>query len=133
MNDWRARANCIDVPKAVFYPGDLNRTGPITEAIRENAVLAVVAGVDLADVAEQYGVTVRLVRYWITMDGRRANTRRTTVRPGVEAARVICAGCEVRTQCLEAALAADEQHGIWGGLTPEERRAEVRRRNRGVA
>ncbi len=34
----------------------------------------------------------------------------------------ICASCEVRAQCLEYALANDERHGVWGGLSEHERR-----------
>jgi WhiB family redox-sensing transcriptional regulator len=34
----------------------------------------------------------------------------------------ICAGCDVRTECLEYALIHDERFGIWGGLTEAERR-----------
>lgn len=37
-------------------------------------------------------------------------------------AKRICAGCEVRSQCLEYALANDERFGIWGGLSERERR-----------
>lgn len=37
------------------------------------------------------------------------------------AAKSICRGCEVRVQCLNYALANEEPHGIWGGLTPRER------------
>lgn len=37
-------------------------------------------------------------------------------------AKAICAGCEVRDECLEGADERDERHGIWGGLTPTERR-----------
>jgi WhiB family redox-sensing transcriptional regulator len=37
-------------------------------------------------------------------------------------AKRICAGCEVRTECLEYALAFDERFGIWGGLSERERR-----------
>lgn len=37
-------------------------------------------------------------------------------------AKKICASCEVRTQCLEYALANDERFGIWGGLSERERR-----------
>lgn len=33
----------------------------------------------------------------------------------------ICRGCEVRIPCLEYALDNGESHGIWGGLSPEER------------
>jgi len=37
-------------------------------------------------------------------------------------AKKICSSCEVRTQCLEYALANDERFGIWGGLSERERR-----------
>ena len=37
-------------------------------------------------------------------------------------AKRICAGCEVRAECLEYALAFDERFGIWGGLSERERR-----------
>jgi len=37
-------------------------------------------------------------------------------------AKRICVGCDVRTQCLEYALAHDERFGIWGGLSERERR-----------
>lgn len=44
-------------------------------------------------------------------------------------AKSVCAGCEVRTQCLDHALAIGELwHGIWGGMSPAERRAEAGRR-----
>ena len=37
-------------------------------------------------------------------------------------AKRICSGCEVRSECLEYALAHDERFGIWGGLSERERR-----------
>ena len=37
-------------------------------------------------------------------------------------AKKVCASCEVRAECLEYALAADERYGIWGGLAEQERR-----------
>lgn len=37
-------------------------------------------------------------------------------------AKRVCAACEVRAQCLEAALRNDERFGIWGGLSERERR-----------
>jgi WhiB family redox-sensing transcriptional regulator len=37
-------------------------------------------------------------------------------------AKKICLGCEVRSECLEYALAHDERFGIWGGLSERERR-----------
>ena len=37
-------------------------------------------------------------------------------------AKKVCLSCDVRTQCLEYALANDERFGIWGGLSERERR-----------
>ncbi len=42
-------------------------------------------------------------------------------------AKKICTSCEVRSECLEYALANDERFGIWGGLSERERR-KLRRR-----
>lgn len=42
-------------------------------------------------------------------------------------AKKICVGCEVRSECLEYALANDERFGIWGGLSERERRRVKRR------
>lgn len=33
-----------------------------------------------------------------------------------------CRGCPVRVDCAAAALAQDERHGIWGGLTARQRK-----------
>lgn len=35
----------------------------------------------------------------------------------------VCLDCSVRTQCLEFALATKEKYGVWGGMTPEQRKA----------
>lgn len=35
--------------------------------------------------------------------------------------REICAGCEVRAECADAAVAVGEPWGIWGGLDASER------------
>lgn len=37
-------------------------------------------------------------------------------------AKKICLSCEVRSECLDYALAHDERFGIWGGLSERERR-----------
>ena len=37
-------------------------------------------------------------------------------------AKRVCTTCEVRDDCLEAALMNDERFGIWGGLSERERR-----------
>lgn len=42
-----------------------------------------------------------------------------------EAARIVCAHCEVTRECLEYAIATRQESGIWGGLsTPERQRFE---------
>ncbi len=45
-----------------------------------------------------------------------------------DAAKAICSGCTVKEPCLEAALAAGERFGIWGGLTSDERQTIAARR-----
>jgi Transcription factor WhiB len=62
-------------------------------------------------------------------DGLALSGREPRERPGifyagrgqtaeVVAAKRICAGCVVREDCLEYALAAHEPTGTWGGLAP---------------
>ena len=48
-------------------------------------------------------------------------------------AKMICAGCQVRQECLEFALAHDQVYGIWGGTTPEDRQRARRRKRRAAA
>jgi WhiB family transcriptional regulator, redox-sensing transcriptional regulator len=36
-------------------------------------------------------------------------------------AKAVCAGCEVRRECLAFALRTHQVHGVWGGLTEQER------------
>ncbi len=45
-------------------------------------------------------------------------------------AKSVCARCPVQRQCLTAALDSGETTGIWGGMTPAERRAFGARRGR---
>jgi WhiB family redox-sensing transcriptional regulator len=45
-------------------------------------------------------------------------------------AKAICRGCPVRGQCLEFALDARLDHGVWGGMTEIERRSLRRSRQR---
>lgn len=49
---------------------------------------------------------------------------------GVEVARQVCAGCEIRSACAEFAVRRGMAYGIWGGLTEDERR-DMRARGRG--
>lgn len=41
-------------------------------------------------------------------------------------AKQLCRTCDVVEQCLQYALAKDEQYGIWGAKSPNERRALLR-------
>ncbi|WP_214414494.1 WhiB family transcriptional regulator [Sphaerisporangium fuscum] len=46
-----------------------------------------------------------------------------------ERAKAVCRRCPVRTPCLDYALTTGQEHGIWGGTDPDERRTvTVRRR-----
>lgn len=45
------------------------------------------------------------------------------------AAKRICGRCEIRVACLQLALDNREQHGIWGGLTPRQRKKLLKRRD----
>lgn len=48
-----------------------------------------------------------------------------------EEARQICGRCPVRIACLQWAISSGTEHGVWGGLTEEERRSWKRRHLRG--
>lgn len=48
----------------------------------------------------------------------------------VSHAKAICRRCQVRTTCLDYAMGANEEYGIWGGLTTNERDQLRARRNR---
>lgn len=39
-----------------------------------------------------------------------------------EQAKIICHGCPVADDCLDAAMLGREEYGIWGGMTPAERK-----------
>jgi WhiB family redox-sensing transcriptional regulator len=48
----------------------------------------------------------------------------------IAAAKQVCAGCPVTEQCRTWAMDHGQDHGVWGGLTADERRAL--RRNQGT-
>lgn len=48
-------------------------------------------------------------------------------------AKRVCGGCPIRQQCLDYALQAEEKHGVWGGLDPEQREAILAKRARDAA
>ena len=49
------------------------------------------------------------------------------------AAKRICSACPVISQCREHALRTPENHGIWGGMTPDERNSYYTRRRVGYS
>ncbi|GEM30821.1 hypothetical protein NN3_18280 [Nocardia neocaledoniensis NBRC 108232] len=46
----------------------------------------------------------------------------------VAQAKRVCAGCRVLDECRDFALTYGEHHGVWGGLSEEERRRIIRER-----
>jgi len=40
----------------------------------------------------------------------------------IESAKAVCRACEVQSACLEFALATNQEAGVWGGTSEEERR-----------
>src|SRR5688500_15671063 len=45
----------------------------------------------------------------------------------IEVAKQVCRRCDVRDACLQWALEAGQDHGVWGGLSEDDRRALTRR------
>ncbi|MGH3927892.1 MAG: WhiB family transcriptional regulator, partial [Pseudonocardiaceae bacterium] len=50
----------------------------------------------------------------------------------IRQAKAVCAGCEVRAACLRWALETNQDAGIWGGLSEDERREERREERRAL-
>ncbi len=42
----------------------------------------------------------------------------------------VCSACSVRSQCLDYAISHDIRHGIWGGMSDNDRRRISRERRR---
>jgi WhiB family redox-sensing transcriptional regulator len=40
----------------------------------------------------------------------------------IAAAKAVCATCPVQSECLEFAIATNQEYGVWGGTSEEERR-----------
>lgn len=52
------------------------------------------------------------------LDGRKEEEREARELLAVS----LCAGCTARIPCLELALVWNEPHGVWGGMSEQERR-----------
>lgn len=48
----------------------------------------------------------------------------------IAAAKAVCATCSVQTACLEFAIETNQDSGVWGGTSEEERRSLRRQRVR---
>lgn len=57
------------------------------------------------------------------------NGRGIAAKMDIVEAKKICLSCGVREECLEYAIAADINHGVWGATLPEERLAIRKRRS----
>lgn len=67
------------------------------------------------------------VFYGEDRDQQEHGSHRPYLLPGdISRAKKLCAGCEVREQCLDWALERREEHGIWGGYTHKERARMLR-------
>lgn len=56
--------------------------------------------------------------------------RGSSKRKRDSAAKAVCASCPVIESCRHHALSTHEPYGVWGGMTEEERRAEINRQAR---
>lgn len=50
-----------------------------------------------------------------------------------QSSKALCLGCPVKASCLQDALARGEEHGVWGGTTPAERRRILTATKTGLA
>ena len=46
----------------------------------------------------------------------------------LDEAKAVCADCPVKRECLECAIRNRERVGVWGGLTPKQRRSVIKMR-----
>ncbi len=56
------------------------------------------------------------------------NIRMSQKREYISRAKAICAECPVAEQCREFALTTEQEFGIWGGLSEDERRKVLARK-----
>jgi WhiB family redox-sensing transcriptional regulator len=57
-----------------------------------------------------------------------SNVRMSNKDRLIAKAKAVCVECPVISECLQFALDAEEQYGVWGGLSVEERNIILRRK-----
>lgn len=62
---------------------------------------------------------------WCSVDLRDGNTGAAYQQ--IEEAKAVCRTCKVIDACLKCALDTNQDYGVWGGLSEDERRALKRR------
>ena len=65
--------------------------------------------------------------------GGDAGTTKYSALDQIDAARRVCGQCPVTHECLEFALGTNQESGVWGGLSEDERRALKRRARVGAS
>ena len=55
------------------------------------------------------------------------SARRDPALEQIEAAKAVCFQCEAQAACLEFAIISNQDSGVWGGTSEEERRVLRRR------
>jgi WhiB family redox-sensing transcriptional regulator len=75
-------------------------------------------------------------RQWTREDQWRDNAACASVNPDlffpvgvtgpavsqIASAKAVCTGCEAKDECLEFAITTNQEYGVWGGTSEEERR-----------
>lgn len=58
---------------------------------------------------------------FFNLNWEEGNRYTSTMRAAIKVAKSLCAECPIQQDCLEYAVEAREEWGIWGGLTSRER------------
>ena len=67
---------------------------------------------------------------FILKEGTERTSGRSAQSNNIAAAKAVCMDCSVKELCLEFALKTNQDSGVWGGASEEERRQLRRERNR---
>ena len=62
-------------------------------------------------------------KWFPVADENRDRGESASARQQADAAKAVCNRCPVRPNCLEWALETGQDYGVWGGMSPNERRA----------